>query len=1375
MTRLLVLGGKKSNALLLFAIAVLSSGVASRTFGFDGFNVNSSTFTNQYNGNQIWDGTAFQNMWSQAGGATTAALSLNGTALVINNEASGLPDGNNGWIQQDTGTSPWELGTGNWTIEISAKVNDTTAANDNFVLWTTLGGSRFLLRIAKDAVGYSEAGVNLVSGINNADTYHTFRVAYEANNPTGGPNGTFHVWRDNVPISDAGATRVAADTTDRLIIGDCCTSIGNPIDPFEIQYVRYSMAGAFSPIADQQINLQINRNTGAITLNNTTGAPLPNIIGYSLLSDAGGLTQTGWDKQSTGTNLTNDNDQWTTVSGASSVNDLSEVVLNTTGDDNGGDLAATNGSWSFGTVWRKSPFEDIRMELLLDDGTILTNIADPTADFSISYIGNDGVPFASGDFDFDSDIDSADWALFKSKYRSANLTAIGAPASHQAQLYNLGDLNLDGQYTLADFVAFEAAYDAVNGIGAFAAIAIPEPTTATFLVICGTTLMMIRRGKAKQHFGRLSVLALIAVGTLFGDTPTAVAQNTITNPGTTNTGDRSNTSGFAFRADAGTFPASISPAGSLTDIFALTKMTLKRPDDTTTPSFGTGVRQTTDANAPIFLDVYTNLNGGTDTFSGYVGSSSTSVAWSGTTQNATYSFDFSNMVLSKSTKYWFVFSEDAVDGEVSNFRHRVATGGSNTGTGDNASGYLLNDTAQVHTQGGGESDWGTEYVAEFTPVLSLKLRVNTISGAVSLENPGAFNFDINSYSITSTNSLSTAGWNSLEDHFIGDDPTPGNKNNGDSWEEFDNVSSSFLGEGFLTGDTSIVNGSPLSLGSIFKVGGAQDLTFTYTATNLGGLLTGDVEYFAASQPGDFDSDGDVDGRDFLIWQRGGSPNPLSPGDLALWRSNYGVGPLIGSVTAVPEPSGVMLALVAAGLTMVRRWRIAGVGMAAVCCGMVATTDHASAAVFNDRHYTLGDLSNIGYDSQGVNLTAFPGAIDTGAFQDLLNNGGVTTTNVGPGGLKRPGLTSSANGAVFDGVDDSLTTAVSLNSPNHTWNTAAFFPTALIPPDTSDDGQYDPPSAVGADGPDPDTSYTPAFPHNYLTIFGRGIQLWARPTDLDAVNPHRQDLVMDSNQQGIFITDTHNWGLQFDGPNGSGNPTARDGGSINSGVSVASTLDANGWAHVMQIVGMNDPVGGHSAFGGALLVNGVAVVASNTFYDPDTSAFAIGSNRAHDNNFYTGALDEVRLFIWGDNSEQAPTTNTTRGYLGGTNWGTLNLSEDNDWIKQKLTSLGVTSPGDVDLNGTIDAADVTAFISHWRKTFVVNDLQIGDWVSRQQGDLDYNGTVDLADAFILHEALNTVGLSLDFGLLSATVPEPSTSMLLVVGGTVFTALSRRRTR
>jgi hypothetical protein len=54
---------------------------------------------------------------------------------------------------------------------------------------------------------------------------------------------------------------------------------------------------------------------------------------------------------------------------------------------------------------------------------------------------------------------------------------------------------------------------------------------------------------------------------------------------------------------------------------------------------------------------------------------------------------------------------------------------------------------------------------------------------------------------------------------------------------------------------------------------------------------------AILDPGDFDADGDVDGRDFLTWQR----NP-DVGALADWQANYGVGTLAANSTAVPEPA-----------------------------------------------------------------------------------------------------------------------------------------------------------------------------------------------------------------------------------------------------------------------------------------------------------------------------------------------------------------------------------------------------------------------------------------------------------------------------------------
>ncbi len=66
---------------------------------------------------------------------------------------------------------------------------------------------------------------------------------------------------------------------------------------------------------------------------------------------------------------------------------------------------------------------------------------------------------------------------------------------------------------------------------------------------------------------------------------------------------------------------------------------------------------------------------------------------------------------------------------------------------------------------------------------------------------------------------------------------------------------------------------------------------------------------------DFDGDGDVDGRDFLAWQRGASPGSWSAGDLALWQNGYGGEPLSAFPaplspfnSVVPEPSSGLLLL-----------------------------------------------------------------------------------------------------------------------------------------------------------------------------------------------------------------------------------------------------------------------------------------------------------------------------------------------------------------------------------------------------------------------------------------------------------------------------------
>ena len=105
---------------------------------------------------------------------------------------------------------------------------------------------------------------------------------------------------------------------------------------------------------------------------------------------------------------------------------------------------------------------------------------------------------------------------------------------------------------------------------------------------------------------------------------------------------------------------------------------------------------------------------------------------------------------------------------------------------------------------------------------------------------------------------------------------------------------------------------------IFRYAAAQDTPFVDTNPS----------------NGDFDGDGDVDGADFLTWQRGygltGQPDAttgdadddgdVDDADLALWKTNFGGTPAIAAIGAVPEPASLAL-LAAGGLAIgAIRWR-----------------------------------------------------------------------------------------------------------------------------------------------------------------------------------------------------------------------------------------------------------------------------------------------------------------------------------------------------------------------------------------------------------------------------------------------------------------------
>jgi len=113
------------------------------------------------------------------------------------------------------------------------------------------------------------------------------------------------------------------------------------------------------------------------------------------------------------------------------------------------------------------------------------------------------------------------------------------------------------------------------------------------------------------------------------------------------------------------------------------------------------------------------------------------------------------------------------------------------------------------------------------------------------------------------------------------------------------------------------SGGEDGLGTSFNDLGQLILSVTFTDGSFDVFVSNVLTTILSA---DFDVDGDVDGGDFLKWQRGESPNLLSASDLALWEAHYGdIAPLSATSATVPEPSStVLLILLAAVSNLLRR-------------------------------------------------------------------------------------------------------------------------------------------------------------------------------------------------------------------------------------------------------------------------------------------------------------------------------------------------------------------------------------------------------------------------------------------------------------------------
>ena len=197
---------------------------------------------------------------------------------------------------------------------------------------------------------------------------------------------------------------------------------------------------------------------------------------------------------------------------------------------------------------------------------------------------------------------------------------------------------------------------------------------------------------------------------------------------------------------------------------------------------------------------------------------------------------------------------------------------------------------------------------------TLSLEVHTDTGEVFLVGAPA-DSTIDRYTISSASGLDPNAFNGIG----GDDPNvPLGDGTGSGWELGGVQTTSLLNEFFL-GSTG-AGGSTLdsiyksSLGFIYDtVADTQDLIVEYRLAD-GTIISGAATYGLApiGTPGDFNSDGNVDGLDFLEWQRGFG-TLYDAADLADWQTFYGTTSVSENSANVPEPSSLLMLLIGSGL------------------------------------------------------------------------------------------------------------------------------------------------------------------------------------------------------------------------------------------------------------------------------------------------------------------------------------------------------------------------------------------------------------------------------------------------------------------------------
>lgn len=187
---------------------------------------------------------------------------------------------------------------------------------------------------------------------------------------------------------------------------------------------------------------------------------------------------------------------------------------------------------------------------------------------------------------------------------------------------------------------------------------------------------------------------------------------------------------------------------------------------------------------------------------------------------------------------------------------------------------------------------------------NLVLNIDPATGQANIENESPFDIDLTGYTVKSALGELNPTWAGIRD---------GDATN---WVEAGISAATVLSElnqNPTTAPLQVTAGSTVTLGTLYTGDGTnQDVTFNFILAGSQAQISSVVKYTSLSLPGDADLDNDVEGDDFLTFQRSG------PGQISNWQANYGNGTSgIASLNSVPEPNSLILAFLGSSLLITR--------------------------------------------------------------------------------------------------------------------------------------------------------------------------------------------------------------------------------------------------------------------------------------------------------------------------------------------------------------------------------------------------------------------------------------------------------------------------